>query len=87
MRGKAVGGGATPKSPRLSLTTSPGPMNKYVTQLGNEMKPSMDKQQTTKSSQMENREKKEKEKKKPQNKITQETDTLSESKIEKETIL
>lgn len=57
MRGKAPRGGATPKSPHLSLTTSPGPMSKYVTQAGNADKQSMDKQQTTKSSQAENKEK------------------------------
>lgn len=81
MRGKAARGGATPKSPRLSLTINPGPMNKYVTQAGNAEKQAMEKQQTTKSSQMA---RKEKEKKKAQNKITQEADTLSESRTEQE---
>lgn len=63
-------------------------MNRYVTQVGNAEKQSTDKQQTTKSSQIENKEKKrEKENKKiknKKNKITQETDTLSESRIEQE---
>lgn len=83
MRDKVARGEATPKSPSLSLTTSPGPMNKYVTQAGNAGKPLMDKQKPIKCSQIENKEKKkEKEKKKSLNKITQEMDTLSESRIE-----
>lgn len=55
-------------------------MKKYVTQVGNVEKQSMEKQQTTKSSQIENKKKK----KKLQNKITYESDTLSESRIEQE---
>lgn len=59
-------------------------MNKYVTQVGNAEKHQMEKQQITKSSQIENKEK-EKEKKKLQNRTTYESDTLSESRIEQET--
>lgn len=55
-------------------------MKKYVTQVGNVQKQSMEKQPTTKSSQIENKKKK----KKLQNKITYESDTLSESRIEQE---
>lgn len=85
MRGKVTRGGATPKSPRLSLTISPGPMNRYVTQVGDADKQSTEKHQNTKGSQIENKEKKkEKERKKLQNKITQENDTLSESRIEQD---
>lgn len=69
------------KSPRVSLSPSAGPMNKYVTQGGDREGECLkaEKQQSTKGRQMETREGKEKI---GQNKTLLEISTLSESRVE-----